>query len=220
MIKLVDRYIGKAAIQGTLVIWFGLTLMFMLFSLLSELRDSQNNYTTGDAFWFVALTSPRMAYQVFPVSALLGALVGVGGLAAGNELVAFRTSGVSRLRLAAAALAGTGLLTMLVVAMGEWVKLKLYTRMNTPGSSNGIIRLWIDDELKVDYTDVNIRENTSYGFGKLIMGSYATQASGSDGYEWFDGWVLSATDPEGAGPGANPATPSGVSRTDVMPEGN
>jgi lipopolysaccharide export system permease protein len=121
MIKLVDRYIGTAAIQGTLVIWFGLTLMFMLFSLLSELRTSQNEYTTGDAFWFVALTTPRMAYQIFPVSALLGALVGVGGLAAGNELVAFRTSGVSRLRLAVAALAGTGLLTVLVVVMGEWV---------------------------------------------------------------------------------------------------
>jgi lipopolysaccharide export system permease protein len=61
-----------------------------------------------------------MAYQVFPVSALLGALVGVGGLAAGNELVAFRTSGISRVRLAAAALSGTLLLTVPVIIMGEW----------------------------------------------------------------------------------------------------
>jgi lipopolysaccharide export system permease protein len=58
---------------------------------------------------------------MFPVSALIGALIGVGGLAAANELVAFRTSGVSRLRLAGAALAGTLLVTFVVMILGEWV---------------------------------------------------------------------------------------------------
>ena len=120
MIRLVDRYIGRAAVLGILVVWFAMTLLFALFSLLGEIRDTQVNYSTLDAFWFVLLTAPRMAYQVFPVSALLGALVGVGGLAAANELVAFRTSGISRLRLAVAALAGTLLLALPVMIMGEW----------------------------------------------------------------------------------------------------
>lgn len=121
MVKLVDRYIGKAAILGMIGVWMALTMLFVIFNLLDELRDTQGDYGTVDAFWFVALTVPRMAYQVFPVSALLGALVGVGGLAAANELVAFRTSGISRLRLALAALAGTMLLTIPVMIMGEWV---------------------------------------------------------------------------------------------------
>jgi lipopolysaccharide export system permease protein len=121
MIKLVDRYIGRAVILGVLGTWFAMTLLFLIISLLSELRDTQNDYGTMDALWFVALTTPRMAYQIFPVSALLGALVGVGGLAAANELVAFRTSGISRLRLAFAALAGTLLMTVPVMIMGEWV---------------------------------------------------------------------------------------------------
>jgi lipopolysaccharide export system permease protein len=120
-VKLVDRYVGKAALMGMLAIWAGMTVLFMLFSLLGELRATEGNYTSGDAFWFVALTTPRMAYQIFPVSALLGALVGVGGLAASNELVAFRTSGASRLRLAGAALAGAMLMTLPVVLMGEWI---------------------------------------------------------------------------------------------------
>jgi lipopolysaccharide export LptBFGC system permease protein LptF len=98
-----------------------MTMLFMLFSLLGELRSTQGDYDTGDAFWFIALTTPRMAYQMFPVSALLGALVGVGGLAAMNELVAFRTAGVSRMRLAVAALAGAMLLTLPVMIMGEWL---------------------------------------------------------------------------------------------------
>ena len=121
MVKLVDRYIGRAAVQGVLGVWAGMTLLFVIFSLLDELRDTQADYGMLDAFWFIALITPRMAYQVFPVSALLGALVGVGGLAAANELVAFRTSGISRLRLAGAALAGTLLLTLPVMWMGEWV---------------------------------------------------------------------------------------------------
>ena len=98
MVKLVDRYVGRAALMGMLAVWVAMTMLFSLFSLLGELRDMQGDYGTGDVFWYIALTAPSMAYQVFPVSALLGALVGVGGLAAVNELVAFRTSGVSRLR--------------------------------------------------------------------------------------------------------------------------
>ena len=121
MVKVVDRYVGRAALQGASLVWLALTLLFVLFSTLSELRSVQNEYTSGDVFWYIALTTPRMAYEVFPVSALLGALVGVGGLAAANELVAFRTSGVSRLRLAGAALAGTMLMAVPVMVMGEWI---------------------------------------------------------------------------------------------------
>ena len=109
MIKLVDRYVGRAACLGILLVWMAMTILFVLFSLLGELRSTQNDYGTLDGFWFVTLTIPRMAYQVFPVSALLGALVGLGGLAAANELVAFRTAGISRFRLALAALVGQGI---------------------------------------------------------------------------------------------------------------
>jgi lipopolysaccharide export system permease protein len=120
-LKLVDRYIGRAAMLGIVGVWIVMTSLYVVFNLLSELRDVRADYGTTDALWFVLLTTPRMAYQVFPVSALLGALVGVGGLAAANELVAFRTSGVSRSRLAVAALAGTLVLTGPVLIMGEWV---------------------------------------------------------------------------------------------------
>jgi lipopolysaccharide export system permease protein len=121
MIKLVDRYVGMAAMQGTLALWVGLTVLYMMISALGEIRNSGGDYGFVDALWYVMLTTPRMSYQIFPFAALLGVLVGVGGLAAANELVAFRTSGVSRLRLAAAALGGAMLLGIPVLIMGEWV---------------------------------------------------------------------------------------------------
>ncbi len=121
MIRMVDRYIGKAAVLGILLVWVSLTLLMMMFSLLGELRDTSANYGTSDVFWFVLQTGPRAAYQIFPVSATLGSLLGIGSLASANELVAFRTAGVSRLRLAAAGMAGALLVTIPVMMMGEWV---------------------------------------------------------------------------------------------------
>ncbi len=121
MTKVVDKYIGKAAILGILLVWISLTALMMMFSLLSELRDTTVNYSATDVMWFVLQTGPRLAYQIFPVSALMGSLLGIGGLAGANELVAFRTSGVSRLRLAAAGMAGALIVTIPVMVVGEWV---------------------------------------------------------------------------------------------------
>ena len=121
MIKLVDRYVGKSALLGLLAVWVILIVLFISFSSLSEMWLIQNNNGLNDVAWFITLTVPRMAYQVLPVSALLGVLVGMGGLASANELVAFRTSGVSRLRLTLAALAGTLLIMTPVMIVGEWV---------------------------------------------------------------------------------------------------
>ena len=121
LIRTIDKYIGKTAILGTLLVWISLTTLMMMFSILGELRDATANYGASDAFWFVLQTGPRMAYQIFPVSALMGSLLGIGGLASANELVAFRVSGASRLRLAAAGLAGTLMVTVPVMVIGEWV---------------------------------------------------------------------------------------------------
>jgi lipopolysaccharide export system permease protein len=121
VIKTVDRYIGRTAILGILLVWVSLTGLMMMFSLLSELRGTTANYVAADVFWFVFQTSPRLAYQIFPVSALMGSLLGIGSLASANELVAFRTAGVSRLRLAIAGMAGALLITIPVMMIGEFV---------------------------------------------------------------------------------------------------
>lgn len=81
------------------------------------------------------------------------------------------------------------------VRYGQWDDLKLYVRLNTPGASDGIIRLYVNEELKVDYTNVNIRQNTSYGLNKLILSSYATDQSMASGYQYYDDWSISSIEP-------------------------
>lgn len=208
MIRLVDRYIGRAASLGILVVWLAMTALYLLFSLLSELRSTQNDYSTVDVFWFVALTLPRMAYQVFPVSALLGALVGVGGLAAANELVAFRTSGISRLRLAIAALAGTLLITLPVIIMGEWMapaaeqQARAFRMSEMVGQAiiGGPRGMWIRDGEDIvniqrpllsanrGEQSVEFKKIVIYGFGGTVELQTITRAESAshDG----DGWML------------------------------
>ena len=90
------------------------------------------------------------------------------------------------------------------VRYNEWDKLKLYVRLNTPGSSNGIIQLWVNDELKLSYSNVNIRRDSNYAINKLIMSSYATPSSGYNGRQYYDDWILSKSNP---GSSENTTTP-------------
>jgi hypothetical protein len=92
----------------------------------------------------------------------------------------------------------------------EWDKIKLYVRLNSPGRSDGIVRMWVNDELKLQHTNVPIRASSSYGMNKLILSNSATQLTVSTGYQWWDSWSLSATDPDGGGGTTLPAVPTNV----------
>jgi hypothetical protein len=94
------------------------------------------------------------------------------------------------------------------VRFDQWDKLKLYVRLNTPGQANGVVRLWINDQLKLDYTNRNIRQGTSFGMGKLILSAWAQPASPVNGFQWWDSWTMSQTDPDGSTtpPAPNPPT--------------
>ncbi len=121
MIKVVDRYVGRSTLIGVLAVWFSLTLLLALFTLIDQFGSTGAEGGVGALLNFVFLKSINGAYIVFPVAALLGAMIGVGGLAAGNELVAFRTAGVSRLRLSGSVLGAVALLSIVVMALGEFV---------------------------------------------------------------------------------------------------
>lgn len=98
--------------------------------------------------------------------------------------------------------------TPAAVRSGQWDKIKLYTRLNTPGSSNGIVRLWVNDELKLSYENVNIRQNTDFGINKFILSSYSTGNNGGNGRQWYDDVIVSQTDPSGSTAVADAVAPS------------
>ncbi len=119
---LLDRYIARAIVQASLLVLFMLLAIDTAFAFLSELGDvGHGDYALADAASYIALTIPRRCYVLFPTAVLLGSLVGLGTLAANNELIVMRAAGLSHRRILLAA-AGLGvLLSAATLTFGEWV---------------------------------------------------------------------------------------------------
>lgn len=92
----------------------------------------------------------------------------------------------------------------------NWDRLKLHVRLNTPGADDGVVRLWVNGVLKLERRNLDIRESTDYGMGRFILSSYATDASGSDGTQWWDNIVLSNSDPDDTSTRTEPPTLSAL----------
>lgn len=90
------------------------------------------------------------------------------------------------------------------VRFGQWDKLKLYVKLNTPGRADGIVKLWVNGVLKVDYGSVDIREGAAFGLNKLNLSSSSTQAGVNSGVQWWDSFELQTTDPDAVSAVPNP----------------
>lgn len=120
--KRLDRYLAGAVIGGTLLTLAVLLPLLGFFILADEMESvGTAGYTLADALWFVALSLPRYAYQVFPIATLIGALIGLGQLAARSELVAMRAAGKAISGIVLGALLGGLVLVAMALAIGEGV---------------------------------------------------------------------------------------------------
>jgi len=118
--RLHDLYIGRAVLGTVLLTWAVLLGLDVVNAFSSEAKDiGQGGYTIGHAIAYVAYTVPRRAYTLFPTAAVIGALMGLGQLAATSELTALRALGLSRRRLSLSVAAALAILTGLMVVSGE-----------------------------------------------------------------------------------------------------
>ena len=112
--KIHDVYVAKAVIGTILLTWMVLLGLDVMLALVNEISDiGKGDYGFGKAVAHVAYTAPRRAYTLFPTSAVIGALMGLGQLAASSELTALRALGLSRRRLGITVAGAVALLTLL-----------------------------------------------------------------------------------------------------------
>lgn len=120
--KLIDALVGRTVIGGTLLVMTVLLALFVFIEFVSEFdRIGQGDYTAWMAFKYVLFSVPRLAYELMPLAALLGSLIGLGLLASNNELTAMRACGISVGRIAWGAVKAGLLLVLFAVWLGEWV---------------------------------------------------------------------------------------------------
>jgi len=120
--KILQKYVTLNLVGVTTVALFGLVSLFSFFSVIDELADTgRGNYTVTEALLYVLLTTPKLAYELFPIAAVIGSMVTLGMLARNSELVVIRTSGVSRLDLALVLAKGSLILIIMAVIIGEFM---------------------------------------------------------------------------------------------------
>jgi lipopolysaccharide export system permease protein len=175
--KVHDLYIGRVVLGTVLATWaivLGLDLVQAL--LIGELSDiGQGRYGFVEALAYVAYTAPRRAYGLFPTAAVVGALMGLGQLAASSELTALRALGLSRRRLSGAVALALAVFTILMVINGEtlapWAQRQADT-MKAQARSNNMIM--------AQYTGVWAREGDMF----LNASSGTQRTAGGD--QWLE----------------------------------
>jgi len=97
----IDRYIMTQFVIGIIPALLLLLALFSFMSLADELEDvGKGAFTLPDALWVVFLTTPKRIVELLPVSTLLGGLIGLGAMANYRELIAIRSVGISKKRIA------------------------------------------------------------------------------------------------------------------------
>jgi lipopolysaccharide export system permease protein len=116
-VNILDRYLYRTVLLYTAMAMAVLLTLGALFLFIVQQGDiGVGSYSAGDAFLYTMLNVPQQAFEMLPIGALIGALMGLGNLAAGSELVVTRASGVSVWRIAwPVGLAG---LTLAVIMYG------------------------------------------------------------------------------------------------------
>ena len=121
--KILDQYIARTVISGTLMALLVLTSLLAFVDFVSEIgkvgHPSHVGYDVVDAVLFVVLTLPKRMYEMFPTAVLLGSLLSLGALASNSELTIMRASGMSIMRIAGSVLQAGLILVVLVAFVGE-----------------------------------------------------------------------------------------------------
>ncbi|MFZ3023554.1 LPS export ABC transporter permease LptG [Pseudomonas sp.] len=120
MVKL-DRYIGTSVFFAILAVLGIIVGLALLFAYIDELGDVSASYGLLDAGAWVLLTIPRRIYEMLPMAALIGCLIGLGNLASSSELTIMRAAGVSIRRIVWAVMKPMLVIMLAGVLIGEYL---------------------------------------------------------------------------------------------------
>ncbi len=161
--RILDIYIGKTLLRHILVTIVVLVGLFAFVSFIDELGDlDRGRYGILQVIQYVLLTIPKTLYEVFPMAALIGSILGLSTLAKSSELIVMRASGVSVQRIVISVLKVGLILALLSMAMGEIVapytedraaEVKAQSIQSTASARNNT-GVWLRD----DNTYVNIND--------------------------------------------------------------
>lgn len=120
--RVFTTYIMRAVLGYTALVMLVLLMLIGLYMFVDQQSDvGTGRYGMFEALIFVLGNLPDQAFTLFPVAALLGALLALGNLARGSELIVMRAAGASVWRIAGW-VAGAGVVLMIVTwILGDYI---------------------------------------------------------------------------------------------------
>lgn len=120
--NILDRYIGQSVIVGVAIVLTIFVVLYELFAFAGEAGQiGRADYTIWTAILYSLLLVPQHVYELFPLSMLLGTMLGLGWLANHNELVIIRMAGVSLVRIIGSIMKTAIMLMLLAMVIGEGI---------------------------------------------------------------------------------------------------
>ena len=120
--RILDVYIGRIIASTTFLTLAVFVSISGIIKFVEQIRlVGRGNYDLAHAALFVLYSVPRDIEVFFPMSALIGGLIGIGMLASNSELVVMQAAGLSRLDIIKSVMKTATLLILISMAVGEWL---------------------------------------------------------------------------------------------------
>ncbi len=120
--RIVDWYIGRTILTHSLLVMGVLLGLFTFVALIDQLEDvGVGSYNLYELIKYIMLTMPRRVYELFPMAALLGTILGLSSMAVESELVVMRASGISLLQIVGSVVKVGAVFVILAVLIGEFL---------------------------------------------------------------------------------------------------
>ncbi|MFW2440770.1 MAG: LPS export ABC transporter permease LptG [Arenicellales bacterium] len=120
--NILDWYLGRTILKYTSMVIFVLVGLFMFIQFLDEItRVGTGNYGFIDMMVFLILSTPRVIYEIFPMAALLGTMLGLSSLAVDSELIVMRAAGMSIMGISGSVMKSSSVIILSAVLIGEFI---------------------------------------------------------------------------------------------------
>ena len=200
--NLLSIYLMRSILTSTLLVTLVLLALAGLFEFIGQLDATQGSYGIPQALLFAALRLPQLSFEMLPIAALIGSLLGLGALANNSELVVMRTAGLSVARLARMVAISGFVLTIVTALIGEFIgpPLDYFARTMRDEARYGQENrdfgnaAWVKDGPVILHLE---RINAEFEFGALYMFRFNEDNSlqsiaraENSGIDDADNWVL------------------------------
>jgi lipopolysaccharide export system permease protein len=179
--SLLSRYVIRTVIGYTGLVMIILLILCGLYLFITQQDDiGVGNYQTVDALMFMLLYLPEYGFELLPIGALIGSLIGLGNLARSSELVVMRSSGTSVYRIASWVASAGVFLAVITWVVGDYVAPQLRERADqqkTQAKFNQFVRagdqsVWARD----NDTFISVRQQRGEdNFGGLYVFEFNDQ---------------------------------------------